>query len=127
MFPYTQIRAGKAITDRLDTINNGAFQKARERAGMTQLRVHDLRHTFASRLRLAGVSQEDRNALMGHGGASMPEHYASPDIGRLIGMANKVMDLQGTRTLLRVVNGGLWEKSRKRVAQKRSGSTGGSR
>lgn len=105
VFPYTITRGGESITNRVDTLNNGAWQKARARAGLDQLRVHDLRHTFASRLRLAGVSQEDRNALMGHGRASMPEHYASADIGRLVKLANLVNDRQGTRTLLRVVNG----------------------
>lgn len=105
VFPYTITRQGKAITDRIGTINNNAWQKARDRAGLTGVRVHDLRHTFAARLRLAGVAREDRNALMGHGGSSMPEHYASADIGRLIDLANKALDRQGTRTLLRVVNG----------------------
>lgn len=105
VFPYTIMRGGEAITDRLDTINNTGFQNARKRAGLEKVRVHDLRHTYASRLRLAGVEQEDRNCLMGHGGASMPEHYASADIGRLVELANKACDRQGTRTLLRVVNG----------------------
>lgn len=73
--------------------------------GFSNVRVHDLRHTYSSRLRLAGVSQEDRNALMGHKSASIPEHYASADIGRMIELSNKVLDRQGTRTLLRVVNG----------------------
>lgn len=73
--------------------------------GFHNVRIHDLRHTFASRLRLAGVPQEDRNALLGHQSASIPEHYASADIGRLIKLANQVLYRQGTRTLLRVVNG----------------------
>lgn len=73
--------------------------------GFTNVRIHDLRHTYSSRLRLAGVSQEDRNALMGHKSASIPEHYASADIGRLIKLSNLVLDRQGTRTLLRLVNG----------------------
>ena len=90
---------------RIDTINNNGWQNARKKVGLEGVRVHDLRHTFSSRLRMAGVSQEDRNALMGHGGASMPEHYASADIGRLIELANRATDRIGTRTLLRVVNG----------------------
>lgn len=73
--------------------------------GLAGVRVHDLRHTYSSRLRLANVSQEDRNSLMGHKSASIPEHYASADIGRLIKLSNLVLDRQGTRTLLRVVNG----------------------
>jgi len=103
VFPYTIMRGGRPITDRLDTINNTGFQGARARAGLPQVRVHDLRHTFASRLRLAGVEAEDRNALMGHGGASMPEHYASADLGRLVELANHASDRQGTRTILKVV------------------------
>ncbi|MDD5175787.1 MAG: tyrosine-type recombinase/integrase [Sterolibacterium sp.] len=91
--------------DRVNTMNNSGWQTARTSAGLVGVRVHDLRHTFATRLRLAGVAQEDRNALMGHKARSMPEHYAGADIGRLIEIANRVLDRQGTRTLLRVVNG----------------------
>lgn len=90
---------------RVGTMNNGGWQRARAAADLDMVRIHDLRHTYASRLRLAGVQQEDRNALMGHGGCSMPEHYAAADIGRLIKLANRVLDRQGTRTLLRVAHG----------------------
>lgn len=89
---------------RIDTMNNGGWQNARAKAKVP-VTGHDLRHTFSSRLRLAGVSQEDRNSLMGHGGRSMPEHYASADVGRLIEIANMASNRSGTRTLLRVVNG----------------------
>ena len=41
-------------------MNNSAWRKARARAGLPQVRVHDLRHTFGHRLRAAGVSFEDR-------------------------------------------------------------------
>ena len=91
--------------ERVDGMNNTAWQNARKKAELPQVRVHDLRHTFATRLRLAGVAKEDRNALMGHGGESMAEHYAAGDIGRLIELANRVLNRQGTKTLLRVVNG----------------------
>jgi len=90
---------------RVDTMNNNGWQKARREAGLNDVRIHDLRHTYAGRLRLAGVSQEDRNALMGHQGRSIPELYAAADVGRLIEMANRVLNRAGTRTLLRVVNG----------------------
>lgn len=103
---------------RVDTMNNNGWQNARKAVGLDGVRIHDLRHTFSSRLRMAGVSQEDRNALMGHGGASMPEHYASADIGRLIQLSNKVLDRIGTRTLLRVVDAA-GEKVAQKVAQKR--------
>lgn len=90
---------------RVGTMNNNGWQHARAKMGLEDVRIHDLRHTYASRLRLAGVPQEDRNALMGHKSASIPEHYASADIGRLIKLSNKVLSRKGTRTLLRVVNG----------------------
>jgi integrase len=90
---------GTIITDDLKKFMSTAMP------GLANVRIHDLRHTYSSRLRLAGVSQEDRNALMGHKSASIPEHYASADIGRLIKLSNLVLDRQGTRTLLRLVNG----------------------
>lgn len=105
VFPHTIVRGGDELTNRLDSMNNNGFQNARKKAGLQQMRVHDLRHTFATRLRLAGVAQEDRNALMGHGGCSMPEHYASADIGRLIELANRASERHESCTILRVVNG----------------------
>ena len=51
------------------------------------------------------MSREDRAVLLGHEGRSMPEHYASADIGRLIKLSNLVLNRVETRTLLRVVNG----------------------
>ena len=89
---------GLLLTDNLK-----AFM-AKAMPGFYNVRIHDLRHTYASRLRLARVPQEDRNALLGHKAASIPEHYASADIGRLIKLANLALDRKGTRTLLRVVN-----------------------
>jgi len=45
-------------------VKNGD-QQARKRAGIPDVRVHDLKHTFG-RLRTAGVSFEDRQDLLGH-------------------------------------------------------------
>ena len=84
------------------------------------MRIHDLRHTFACRLRAAGVSAEDREALLGHANRSMAGHYASPDIGRLFKLANLVLKRQETRTVLRVANAGapvLWTKGPATVRQ----------
>src|SRR5512142_244913 len=90
---------------RLDTINNTACQNARAAVGLPGVRVHDLRHTFACRLRAAGVAAEDRSALLGHAEHSMSAHYASADVGRLLRLANLVLNRQETRTVLRVANG----------------------
>jgi integrase len=97
VFPYR----GK----RVNGMNNTAWQRARRAAKLTDVRVHDLRHTFATRLRASGVTAEDRAALLGHSLRTMPEHYASADIGWLIGLANRVLDRVGTTTILRVANG----------------------
>jgi integrase len=45
---------------------NGAWLWARHRVGLSQVRVHDHKHTFGRRLRAAGVGFEDRQDLLGH-------------------------------------------------------------
>jgi integrase len=51
---------------RIDRMNNNGWQQARHDAGLPLVRVHDLRLSFGARLRAAGVSAEDREALLGH-------------------------------------------------------------
>jgi integrase len=114
VFPYRGHRIG--------TMNNNGWQKARREVGLRPVRVHDLRHTFACRLRAAGVSQEDRCALLGHAEHSMSGHYASADVGRLLRQANLVLNRQETRTVMRVANGAavdtdLWTRSPAEVPQ----------
>ena len=104
VFTY-QNEKKKLPAKRIDTINNTAWQNARSRVSLTQVRVHDLRHTYAQRLREAGVSNEDRAVLMGHATSNMSEHYATPTVSRLIDMANLVTKTGDAMTLLRVVNG----------------------
>ena len=86
-------------------MNNNGWQQARREAGLPLVRIHDLRHSFGSRLRAAGVSVEDREALLGHANHSMAGHYASADVGRLLKQANLIVDRSGTRTLLRIARG----------------------
>ena len=43
---------------------------------MQNLRIHDLRHTFASRLLAAGVSETDISRFLGHSTLKMMAHYA---------------------------------------------------
>ena len=61
---------GKPVTRMLNT----AWLKARERAQLHQVRVHDLKHTFGRRLRAAGVSFEDVGLLVGMS-PPMVAHY----------------------------------------------------
>ena len=84
-------------------MNDSAWKKARIRAGkiwqekflrpalpgFVSIRVHDLKHTFGRRLRAAGVTEEDRKALLGHKNGSITSHYSTAELGQLIEAANK--------------------------------------
>jgi integrase len=67
--------------------------------------IHNCRHTFAHRLRAAGVPQEDRNALLGHANSNLAEHYATPSLERQLAHAEKVTARKET-TVLRSVGQG---------------------
>lgn len=58
-----------------------AFNRARERAGLQDLRFHDLRHTFASRLVQAGIPLYEVMHLTGHKSLEMVQRYShlAPD------------------------------------------------
>ena len=73
------------------TINNTAWKNARKRTGLTQVRVHDLKHTFGRRLRAAGVSFEDRQDLLGHKSGRITTHYSAAELENLIQAANRVV------------------------------------
>ncbi len=52
------------------------FKPAVKRAGIKDFRFHDLRHTFASRLAMQGVSLLANKELMGHKTIAMTQRYA---------------------------------------------------
>ena len=81
---------------RLRKMNNSGWRRARERAVLQQVRVHDLKHTFGRRLRAAGVSFEDRQDLLGHRSGRITTHYSAAELGNLIDAANLVVD-EGSR------------------------------
>lgn len=117
VFPYR----GKPVA----TMNNTAGQRARREVGLQSVRIHDLRATFACRLRAVGVSMEDREVLLGHANHSMAGHYASADVGRLLKQTNLTLNREETRTVLRVANAErssvLWTNGPARVPQQRKG------
>ena len=86
---------------RLVRMNNHAWRKARTRAGLPQVRVHDLRHTFGHRLRASGVSFEDRQDLLGHTSGRITTHYSAPDIVRLLQAVELICE-QNRLTILRL-------------------------
>jgi integrase len=75
-----------------------AWRKARERAGLPLVRVHDLKHTFGRRLRAAGVSFEDRQDLLGHKSGRITTHYSQAELGNLIAAANQVCDNESRKS-----------------------------
>lgn len=78
-------------------INNSAWKKARERAGVP-CRVHDLRHTFTRRLRAAGVSLETRKALLGHAHGDLTTHYSAAELAELIAAVETIATRPGHET-----------------------------
>jgi integrase len=66
-------------------MNDSAWKKARVTAatkwgenflrkahdGFLRVRIHNLKHTFGRRLRAAGVTEDDRKALLGHSNQSL--------------------------------------------------------
>jgi integrase len=73
-------------------MNGNAWRKARKRAGLPEVRVHDLKHTFGRRLRAAGVSFEDRQDLLGHKSGRITTHYSAAELRNLIEAANRVSE-----------------------------------
>jgi integrase len=73
--------------------------------GFKRIRVHDMRHTFGRRLQAAGVSLEDRQALLGHKSSRMTTHYSAAEIGNLLIAANLATKSRESpaRTVLHVV------------------------
>lgn len=74
----------------VNSMNDSAWQHARERAKLPLARVHDLKHTFGRRLRAAGVPLETRKVLLGHKNGDITSHYSVPELAELIDAANSV-------------------------------------
>jgi len=89
-------------------IYNSGWKAARRRAavryerelgrpcppGFRSIRVHDMKHTYGHRLRVAGVTFEDRKVLLGHKAQHVTTHYSAPEIGALIEASEKVCELE---------------------------------
>ncbi len=71
---------------------NKAWILARAAAGLSQVRAHDLKHTFGRRLRAAGVSFEDRQELLGYRSSRITTHQCAARLSKLIEAANRVCD-----------------------------------
>jgi integrase len=70
-------RGGKIEAKPIVKLNN-AHNGARKRAKIRMFRLYDLRHTFASRMAMAGVDLVTLAALLGHSRVQMVMRYAHP-------------------------------------------------
>ena len=66
-----------------------AFAKAVRKAGITDLHVHDTRHTFACRLLRRGVDIYTVSKLLRHASVVMSERYAHLSRGDLKAAVNR--------------------------------------
>jgi integrase len=83
----------------LTRMNNKGWRRARSEVGLSTVRVHDLKHTFGSRLRAVGVSFEDRQDLLGHKAGRITTHYSAAEVSNLIEAANRVCIPKGGAAL----------------------------
>lgn len=87
-------------------LNNTGFKNARKKAGLSGVRIHDLRHTTGRRLRAAGISNETRKAILGHESGNITTHYSIAEINELIDAVEKIAVQPSagspTLTLLRI-------------------------
>lgn len=82
----------------LRSIYNTGWKLAREKVGLPEVRVHDLKHTFGRRLRAAGISFEDRQALLGHKSGKITTHYSAPELLSLIEASEQVSEASVCKT-----------------------------
>jgi integrase len=71
-----------------------SFHSTLSRAGIEGFRFHDLRHTFASRLAVRGVSLGTIGALLGHKDPKMTKRYPHPSPITLQEAVTALQDLQ---------------------------------
>lgn len=72
-----------------------AWNNARKRAGMLDLRMHDLRHSAASNLLNSGQSLYVVSKMLGHASVKTTERYAHLSSGTLLNAVNAASQLTG--------------------------------
>ncbi|MEY4210964.1 MAG: hypothetical protein RLZ92_1345 [Pseudomonadota bacterium] len=92
----------------VNRIHNSAWKKAWRRAGLpvgdqVLSGPHNLRHTFARRLRLTGVPLETRKALMHHIDGDITVHHSPAEVGELLDAVEKLTQVENV-TMLRLAS-----------------------
>lgn len=87
-----------------------SWKSARERAGLSDIRIHDLRHTFASYLINGGRSLYEVQKILGHTQIKTTQRYAHLAEDTLLAASNTVADAIGvdawssTQNVPRLIN-----------------------
>ena len=84
----------------LQTMSNTAWQGGRRKAGLedaylTDVRVHDLRHTVGMRLREANVRESTVSDILWHQHRTMTGHYSVAQIEELVSALDLIADEHG--------------------------------
>lgn len=78
-----------------------AWQATCRRAGVQDLHMHDLRHTFSTWLTIAGVHEQVRDELMGHASTDMDRRYSHVARPMLVKAVNKLPRLPRVKSVQR--------------------------
>lgn len=78
--------------NRIETMNNTAWQRARREASMADLHIHDLRHTVGMRLRESEVREETIADILWHIRPGMTAHYSVAQVSELVDALNRITD-----------------------------------
>lgn len=73
-----------------------AFETARRKSGLEEIRIHDLRHTFASHLVMKGVDLSTVQALLGHSDQRITERYSHLSPGHRAKAVSVLEELKST-------------------------------
>ena len=91
VFVYSQ-RVKEPEYARIETMNNTAWQGARKKTGLSDLHIHDLRHTVGMRLREADIREETIAAILWHARPGMTAHYSVVQVAELVEALNRITD-----------------------------------
>ena len=91
-FVFVYQRSEKHEPHAIETMNNNGWQAARRAVGLSDVRVHDLRHTVGMRLREAGIREETIAAILWHSRGTMTAHYSAAQVRELLDALNSIAD-----------------------------------